>query len=416
MSYPAPILNLDFVNAKQLAHPTVAFSRASIGSYFDSSGILRYARSGVPRFDHDPLTGVCKGLLVESSATNLDTYSDEFDNAVWTKSLCSVAADSSTAPDGTTSMDKIVESTDNGFHAVSRTFTIATGNGVVYSVFARKGETSVLQINFNSGADVIYARFDLAAGTILVDATCDGSGAIFSNYKAYIKDCRNGRYRCIIYAQTKDTTSITVYNALYNGSSMYTGDGTSGLYLWGANLQKWVVYPSSYCKSTTSAVVRAADVCSVDLTKLVGPGGEALWDGTEGTIVVDFTVGLQVSNVRAISLHSGTTSNCIDIGAPANGQLVSRSTVSGTAESYLFHGVPIANTRYKIAFAFAVNSQASSCNGGAVVTDASCGVPSVTTLEIGSLISALQLNGTIRSLQLYNRRIADAYLPALSAL
>ena len=41
------------------------FSRASIGTYFDSSGTLQTASSGTPRFDHAPITHAPKGILID---------------------------------------------------------------------------------------------------------------------------------------------------------------------------------------------------------------------------------------------------------------------------------------------------------------------------------------------------------------
>ena len=53
------------------------FSRASIGTYFDSSGVLQTAPSGTPRFDHDPITHAPKGILIEESRINLQTSSQD---------------------------------------------------------------------------------------------------------------------------------------------------------------------------------------------------------------------------------------------------------------------------------------------------------------------------------------------------
>ena len=71
-NYPKirPSLNLDFTNSREL-DPRITFSRASSGGYFDANGIYRQAAPNEARFDHDPVTGECKGLLIEESRTNL---------------------------------------------------------------------------------------------------------------------------------------------------------------------------------------------------------------------------------------------------------------------------------------------------------------------------------------------------------
>ena len=53
-----------------------SFTRASIGTYFDSSGILQTAASGVPRFDYDPVTHQPKGILIEEGRINLAKNSE----------------------------------------------------------------------------------------------------------------------------------------------------------------------------------------------------------------------------------------------------------------------------------------------------------------------------------------------------
>ena len=70
-NYPLiqPTLNLDFANRKSL-DPRITFTRNSVGTYFDSKGVLQTAQANVARFDHDPVTGESLGLLIEESRTN----------------------------------------------------------------------------------------------------------------------------------------------------------------------------------------------------------------------------------------------------------------------------------------------------------------------------------------------------------
>ena len=63
-------LNLNFALTKAL-DPRITFTRASTATYVDASGIIQTAASGVPRFDHDPVTGESLGLLIEEARTNL---------------------------------------------------------------------------------------------------------------------------------------------------------------------------------------------------------------------------------------------------------------------------------------------------------------------------------------------------------
>jgi hypothetical protein len=95
-----PSLNLDFANSKQL-DPRITFYRDSIATYYDSKGVLRYANHNEPRFDHDPVTGKSKGLLIEESRTNLVPTVPNSTSGNWVISQGSLVRNATKAPDGT---------------------------------------------------------------------------------------------------------------------------------------------------------------------------------------------------------------------------------------------------------------------------------------------------------------------------
>lgn len=70
----SPTLNLDFANSKTL-DPRITFTRSSGGSYVDKNGVIKYAGVNEPRFDHDPVSGRSKGLLIEEQRINLFRFS-----------------------------------------------------------------------------------------------------------------------------------------------------------------------------------------------------------------------------------------------------------------------------------------------------------------------------------------------------
>ena len=66
-------LDLQFATDKTLTArkgPTPVFTRATIGTFIGSDGLIQTASINAARFDHDPVTLVCKGLLIEEQRTN----------------------------------------------------------------------------------------------------------------------------------------------------------------------------------------------------------------------------------------------------------------------------------------------------------------------------------------------------------
>ena len=88
---------------------------------------MQTAGSNEPRIDFDPVTGECKGLLIEELRTNLLKYSEQFDDANWGKGRSSISANVTTAPDGTLTGDKLVETAQLGAHHCNTTFTFTSG-------------------------------------------------------------------------------------------------------------------------------------------------------------------------------------------------------------------------------------------------------------------------------------------------
>jgi hypothetical protein len=167
---------------------------------------------------------------------NLLTYSEQFDNAAWTKSQATVSADAATAPDGRTTADKVIEdSTFNG-HSVYRTTSKATSaTAYIGDVFCKAAERTQawFWLYGASGGDRGQAVFDLSAGTVLSSSAI---GA-FTGVTATIEDAGDDWWR-IRLTVTSDTSASITFNVgpAAGGSFIYLGDGASGIYVWGAQL------------------------------------------------------------------------------------------------------------------------------------------------------------------------------------
>jgi hypothetical protein len=186
--------------------------------------------------------------------------SQEFDNAAWTKTNSTVTANATTAPDGTTTAEKVIADNANNIHQVDQSVTIAASTTYTFSAHVKKGEYDFAAvITGASGGAVLSQReavINLTTGA-LVSETVAGMTRITA--------LANGWYRvAVTTAQTSGTGAPGFRIAPLSTSSYtsYTGDGTSGIFIWGAQLEA-ASFPSSYIPTVAAAATRAADSLSI---------------------------------------------------------------------------------------------------------------------------------------------------------
>lgn len=189
-----------------------------------------------------PFASLANCALVDN-APNVLTQTNDFSHADWTKAGATVTANSATAPDGTTSADRIVEDTSTGEHYVlqskTRTnvaadwcFAIALAPGDVGGLRDR----AVLRIVDAGSVNSITAHFDLLNGAVSVAASAGGSA---SNARAFIKPIGRGYYYCAIVGRmpASDTTIRGVVNLVENPSTIsYTGASSRNIAAWRGTL------------------------------------------------------------------------------------------------------------------------------------------------------------------------------------
>ncbi len=171
-----------------------------------------------------------------SARVNLLTYSEQFENGVWSKSNATVTANATASPDGATTADKLVEDTATSFHYTTFLFTPAASTSYTVSVYAKASERTRLRISGSglSWASQPIAVFDLSAGTVVTT-----SGAFTSTS---ITSVGNGWYRCtatgLSNAAPTASQEMVQFVLISSGTTAsYTGDGTSGIFIWGADLR-----------------------------------------------------------------------------------------------------------------------------------------------------------------------------------
>jgi hypothetical protein len=296
-----PSLDLDFANSKTL-DPRITYSRASGGTYVGADGLIKYAGVNEPRFTYDQNTGESLGLMIEDGGTNLVTRSQDFDDAAWGKNSCSVLSNVEIAPDGTLTADKIVDNTTSSvFKFLSRSVGTTSGQYTL-SVFLKAGERFRGYIQLLTATVNSAIFFDLKTGTIT-------TGVGINTITKY----PNGWYRISTSSlYTSDTGTIYIVMQDNNGVNSYIGDGVSGMYVWGAQLEPQstnpITVPSSYIPTLGSARTRSRDD-----TQIIGKNFTSFYNQSGGTVFSDITTvtvrGDNTANNSFDRAYAFTTSN-----------------------------------------------------------------------------------------------------------
>ncbi len=179
-----------------------------------------------------PFVSLSRCALVDNGPNAL-LYSDQIDNAAWTKANVTITANGATAPDGTTTADAIVENSATSQHYVQQSVARASAAEDIcaYGYFKRgAGARNIRLIAGDSSlSNYGQAYFDLGAGTVSA-GSINGSA---TNPRAFIRAAGDGWYFCSVVVRLPTSTGLTNYAELTDGTTTgYTGDGTSSVYAW----------------------------------------------------------------------------------------------------------------------------------------------------------------------------------------
>jgi hypothetical protein len=393
-----PRLALNFTTG--VLDPRITFTRASIATYTDNFGVLKTATANSPRFDHNPVTGESLGLLVEEQRTNLVLRSEQFDDSYWTKLNATVTPNTIIAPDGTLSADKLVETTSSsGRFLVSGNLTTIAGTPITTTVYAKAGERDWLILYEVASASGRF--FNLSTGA-------KGSALGSAPTSDSIVAVGDGWYRVSITFTSVGTSAlIRIYVSNANGVTSYTGDGTSGIYIYGAQFEAGAL-ATSYIPTEATAVTRNADVATITDTNF-----SSFWQASRGGVLVR-ALPSTVSGTRPlIQFDDATADNVITLrGSTTNPELYIAD--GGTPQAQIDAGTIAANTAYRLAGTWATDACAASINSGTPVLDGAATIPAATQARLGS-DGTNYLNGHLQSIEYYGEQVTPANLQVLSS-
>jgi len=385
--------------------------RDTVKYVLNSSGDIASVAIDTPAIEYNT-DGTYKGLLVEPASTNICKQSEDL-STTWSKFNSTATQSTEETPDGDTT-NKYIKLVDNGSTGtgqvwVQQTITVSGGTKYTASVFLKKDGLNwawVRAVATGGSPDANPSQyFDLDNGVTGTGTT----GIQAATIEAYPNDW----YRCsITWTQGAGDTSFnfTIYPADADNDSFVDKDGTSSIFVWGAQVEASPI-ATSYIPTTTASVTRNKD--DITLT-----GASDLIGQSEGTlyIEVDWLATGTIKYLLDVS-DSGSTNRIIifDLGnslrmfARANGVDLTNQGESSTGYSGM----------QKFAFAYKTDDFELYRNGSSISSDTDgslAALGTLTQIDLGqSIDTSQQANLHIRAVALYKTRLTDDQLADLTS-
>ena len=399
-----PSLDLRFAENKSLTDAKtgaslISFTRASAGTYVGSDGLLQSATTNEARFDHNPTTGESLGLLVEEARTNLSLYSEDFTDASWTKTDCTITANESTAPDNTTTADLWINTASPG--TISNSIAKDTTSRTYTSSVWVKGTMTQFTVTLDAGVPGTRGRVQYNLSTNTVGSVFNEG---FTSTSGTLTPYPNGWVRLTLTTTTSTGTTIRL-------RPFFSGTGST-VRIWGAQVEEGS-FPTSYIPTTTATVTRAADVASI-----TGTAFSSFYNQTEGTVFAEYRRLVNASG-RIFTFNDTTANEQIRITASLSTNIrpdwqvidggAVQANVLGTAE------VAVGATG-KSAGAYKLNDFQQATNSTLGTADTAGTLPTLTVLNIGAneTGSGSMINGTIKRFTYWPTRLANSTLQAIT--
>lgn len=390
-----PSLDLDFAGTGAV-DPRITFTRASGATCVTGAGLVASAATNVPRMEHDPITGARLGLLLAEARTNPLTWSSDMTNAAWLGVLASISGAAGVSPSGASDAFRLTETATTGAHQ-SRSLGGASGTSTArtMSVWAKAGERIWLRLNLFGGGVDNQAWFDLSTGA---------RGAVTAGVTSRMAAFSNGWYRC-------ELTVVSAYSVAVFGMANadnvkdYAGDGTSGLLLWGPQIEEGF-FASSYIATTTAAATRAADVAT-----LSGTNFSSWFNPAGGTFIANYYKANGAPRFAYFAAAGGAGWELSD----QNDRRINLRNPPNAAADFVISVSAGGAGLLKFGMSHAGVSFGGSTGGAAAVLASYATPPTPTELRLSSAISGAAQTVIFSRLRYYPRVFSSAELQAATA-
>ena len=293
---------------------------------------------------------------------------------------------------------KLVENSGTGQHRMSVSISSPSAIHTISAFFKPIGTNRKAYLDMGS----VTGYFDFTT-KVFTSATGVGS----------YEEVSDGWYKLSLTSNSAVTISA-IFIGLAISNETYTGDGTSGVYIFGAQIEA-KSYPTSYIPTAGSAITRMRDLCDTqNLSQVIGQ--------TEGAIFYDAILVHKSINTSEdlfeLSIDNGTNQNIFFINNYNNTLTIGMK--NGGSTQFINNSFnPIEGARYKLAFAYKQNDFALYINGNQIATDTSGTVPAMNQITFGNYYNNqtnLQNSVKVNDFKLYNTRLSNTELVKLTTI
>ena len=395
-----PTLDLNFAAVKKL-DSSITYQRTGPASFINEFGKVVLVGDNTPRFDHDPTTRECKGLLIEESRTNLFPYGTT-PGDLWNSAKSGTFEEyttETTAPDGTFTATKWTFTNSDPY--LYHTHTLSANTSYTVTMWVKAGT--------NMAGDYLQIRI---------------GGAPYSPNGDDITIPTDGTWKRVSYTKTVGGSNETNVNVGFEPQVKPSGNPASGdvIYIWGAQLEVGS-FVTSFIPTNGSAATRGADETYID-----GQDFLDFYNQTEGTVISSHSI---LPNIP--STHNLYTYQISPTGATAYAplRLLDKNASYGnslTAASVYNNGtiflvqdtgspVTVAGEKIKVAVSIKKDDYDAVFNGGDLKSDGSGDLYTADHISIGYYKPSPQayLNGHIQRLIYYPFKLTNNQLKTVTS-
>ena len=399
---PSLLVLADAIDAIGLP-PGVTFARASTKMVRNDRNIWSSILVNAPPITHDVVTRE-KFLWIEDTATNYLLRSQDFSNASWTKTNCTITTTIASPDAGTNAQTVTITAGGAGF-ATQNTATMPAGPCTL-SMRAKQGTTPwvFLELVLPSGGGTVQAWYNTSTG-----ATGSTTGAALKGSR--ITQDGDGFWLCEAAVDLPSGGVVGASIGPCTGNSSTTSAAGLTATFWQMQCENYY-HATSPVVTTSATVTRSADVLTDGGfgARLTGATGCTIVTTARSLNYIVTSPGWAVSRGPAIWFFGPNSSRILHYGTAVE-------VYAGTATSYTNIGAMAQGVHTHAVVIAASGAQSRYAQDGAAAANLNgTGLGALTTLNIGHNNNTAQFAGLIKELRVYPFALTDLNIQSLSAL